>query len=95
MVSESTVNEVVSKRMVKNQQMRWNQKGAHLLLQVRIKTLNHELGQSFCRWYPKMEQENDASLLLAACPPVLDGLQNIQVEKDKQLSLSSTSPSRS
>lgn len=63
---ESTVNEVVSKRMVKKQQMRWTQKGAHLLLQVRIKTLNHELRQSFCRWYPKMEQENDASLLLAA-----------------------------
>ena len=29
---ESTVNQVVSKRMVKKQQMRWSQRGAHLLL---------------------------------------------------------------
>ncbi len=41
---ESTVNELVSKRMVKKQQMRWTQKGAHLLLQVRVKTLNHKKG---------------------------------------------------
>ncbi len=63
---ESTVNEVVSKRMVKKQQMRWTQKGAHSLLQVRVKTLNQELRQSFCRWYPKMEQENETALPLAA-----------------------------
>lgn len=54
---ESTVNELVAKRMVKKQQMRWTQKGAHLLLQLRVKTLNQELRQSFCRWYPKMENE--------------------------------------
>jgi hypothetical protein len=30
--AESTINQVVSKRMVKKQQMRWSQKGAHLLL---------------------------------------------------------------
>ncbi len=29
---ESTVNEVISKRMVKNQQMKWAKKGIHLLL---------------------------------------------------------------
>jgi len=49
---ESTVNEVVSKRMCKKQQMRWTQKGAHLLLQVRTKTLNNELTGVFQRWYP-------------------------------------------
>ncbi len=27
---ESTINQVVSKRMAKKQQMRWSQKGAHL-----------------------------------------------------------------
>jgi hypothetical protein len=32
---ESTVNQVVSKRMVKKQQMRWTESGAHRLLQVR------------------------------------------------------------
>ncbi len=33
--NESTVNQVISKRMVKKQQMRWTPHGAHLLLQVR------------------------------------------------------------
>jgi len=32
---ESTVNQVISKRFVKKQQMRWTQRGAHLLLQTR------------------------------------------------------------
>lgn len=63
---ESTVNEIISKRMSKKQQMRWTKKGAHLLLQVRIKTLNNELRKSFCKWYPKMQQENDMVLSKAA-----------------------------
>ena len=37
---ESAVNQVVSKRMVKKQQMRWGKKGAHLLLQVRTRVLD-------------------------------------------------------
>ena len=37
---ESTVNQVISKRMVKKQQMRWSRRGAHLLLQVRTRELN-------------------------------------------------------
>jgi hypothetical protein len=49
---ESAVNQVVSKRMVKKQQMRWTPKGAHLLLQVRTTMLNDELGGAFQRWYP-------------------------------------------
>jgi len=49
---ESTVNQVVSKRMVKKQQMRWTPRGAHLLLQVRTKVLNEELAGVFQRWYP-------------------------------------------
>jgi len=49
---ESVVNQVVSKRMVKKQQMRWTPKGAHLLLQVRTKVLNDELGGAFHNWYP-------------------------------------------
>jgi len=63
---ESTVNEVISKRMVKKQQMCWTKKGAHLLLQVRIKTLNNDLRQSFCNWYPNMEQENVETIPLVA-----------------------------
>ncbi len=50
--AESTINQVVSKRMVKKQQMRWSQKGAHLLLQVRTRVLNGELQDEFRKWYP-------------------------------------------
>jgi hypothetical protein len=49
---ESTVNQVVSKRMVKKQQMRWTPEGAHLLLQVRTRTLNGELATIFRSRYP-------------------------------------------
>ncbi len=38
--TESAVNQVVSTRMVKKQQMRWTQRGAHTLLQVRTRVLN-------------------------------------------------------
>ena len=51
---ESTVNQVVSKRMVKQQQLRWTKKGAHLLLQVRSQVLNEDLRTAFDRWYPGM-----------------------------------------
>lgn len=46
--------------------MRWTQKGAHSLLQVRIKTINNELGDSFKSWYPKMGQIHGCPLPLAA-----------------------------
>ncbi len=49
---ESAVNQVVSKRMVKKQQMRWTPRGAHLLLQARTRVLNDELAFDFQRWYP-------------------------------------------
>src|SRR5712691_11310030 len=54
---ESTVNEVVSKRFCKKQQMQWTKEGAHLLLQTRVRTLNGELGAIFKRWYPDMDLE--------------------------------------
>jgi len=60
------VNEVVSRRMAKKQQMRWTQKGVHLLLQVRTKTLNNEIKDSFKNWYPKMDQNVGDPLSLAA-----------------------------
>jgi hypothetical protein len=49
---ESTVNQVVSKRMVKKQQMRWSPTGAQLFLQVRTQVLNNDLATHFQRWYP-------------------------------------------
>src|SRR6266568_6220588 len=56
---ESTVNEVVSRRFCKKQQMQWSKEGAHLLLQTRVRTLNGELGAIFKRWYPDMDLEVD------------------------------------
>ena len=63
---ESTVNEVISRRMVKKQQMRWTQRGAHLLLQVRTRTLNDDLKDTFQRWYPGMTKTSTCELPLAA-----------------------------
>ena len=49
---ESTVNQVISKRMVKKQQMQWSPRGAHLLLQIRTRVLNGEWEETFRTWYP-------------------------------------------
>src|ERR1035437_3310200 len=54
---ESAVNQVVSKRFVKKQQMRWSQKGAHLLLQVRTQVLNDDLRATFREWHPGMDYD--------------------------------------
>jgi hypothetical protein len=56
---ESTVNQVISKRFGKKQQMQWTKRGAHLLLQMRVKTLNQELGTVFQRWYPDLQLEEE------------------------------------
>ena len=50
---ESTINQVVSRRFVKKQQMQWTPRGAHLLLQTRTKVLNGELEVVFQGWYPQ------------------------------------------
>jgi len=50
---ESTINQVVSKRFVKKQQMQWTPRGAHLLLQTRTKVLNGDLEDVFRSWYPQ------------------------------------------
>jgi hypothetical protein len=58
---ESTVNQVVSKRMVKKQQMRWTPKGANLLIHVRTRVLNDDLADAFQRWYPSFVAPTEAS----------------------------------
>ncbi|MEV8038659.1 hypothetical protein [Streptomyces sp. NPDC086182] len=50
--AESAVNQVISKRMVKKQQMRWSPRGAHLLLQVRTRVIDGDLADDSARWYP-------------------------------------------
>jgi len=62
---ESTVNQVISKRMVKKQQMRWSKRGAHLLLQVRTKVLDQEWRETFERWYPGLNPQLQDALPLA------------------------------
>jgi hypothetical protein len=64
--AESTVNQVVSKRMVKKQQMAWTERGAHLLLQTRTRVLNAELEETFRRWYPQFRPETPMVLKAAA-----------------------------
>ena len=68
---ESTINEVVAKRMVKKQQMQWTHEGAHYLLQTRTAVLNNDLHRHFERWYPGLKIENsvegrESTLKLAA-----------------------------
>jgi hypothetical protein len=50
---ESAINQVVSKRFVKKQQMQWTPRGARLLRQTRTKVLNDDLEDAFRRWYPR------------------------------------------
>lgn len=60
---ESTVNEVIAKRMVKKQQMQWTHEGAHYMIQTRTAVLNGELASYFEQWYPgfKMDDEQQIS----------------------------------
>ena len=64
--AEATVNRVISRRMVKKQQMRWSPRGAHLLLQVRTRVLNDDLAADFARWYPGFADQDQRQLLDAA-----------------------------
>ncbi len=45
--------------MVKKQQMRWTERGADLLLQVRARVLNEDLRATFHRWYPGLKADPD------------------------------------
>lgn len=63
--AESTVNQVLGKRLVKWQQMRWTPRGAHLLLQVRTCVLNDDLETTFARWYPALRSDAPAREMAA------------------------------
>jgi len=49
--AESAVNQVIAKRMVKKQQMRWTPTGAHHLLQIRTRVLDHQLDNDIKQWH--------------------------------------------
>jgi hypothetical protein len=63
---ESAVNQVISKRMVKRQQMQWTQRGAHLLLQLRTRVLNEEWEDTFRRCYPGFRPQTQEQLVKQA-----------------------------
>jgi hypothetical protein len=62
---ESAVNQVVSKRFAKRQQMRWTPTGAHQLLQVRTRVLNGQLRGDFERWHPELRSSAERSRMAA------------------------------
>jgi hypothetical protein len=59
---ESTINQVIAKRFVKKQQMRWTPRGAHLPLQIRVHALNDDLHTAFKRWYPDLGHRREEKL---------------------------------
>jgi hypothetical protein len=56
---ESAVNQVISKRFVKRQQMVWRPRHAHNLLQIRTAVLNNQFRSYVERWYPSIAGEDD------------------------------------
>ena len=59
---ESTINQLVAKRFVKKQQMRWTPRGAHLLLQIRVQALNDDLHATFKHWYRDLRHRQEGKL---------------------------------
>ena len=54
---ESAVNQIVSKRFAKKQQMQWTKKSAHLVLQMRTQVLGEHLEDTFRDWYPDFRRK--------------------------------------
>jgi hypothetical protein len=50
--AESTVDQIISRRFVKKQQMRWSDRGCHNVLQIRVRVINDELRPLMQQWYP-------------------------------------------
>jgi hypothetical protein len=64
---ESSVNEIIAKRMNKKQQMRWNRATVQPFLDVRTAVLNDTLEDAFRRRYPGFRPANDdGAVALAA-----------------------------
>jgi hypothetical protein len=62
---KSTVNQVIAKRFVKKQQMRWIPRGVHLLIQPRTRVLDGTLDNGFKRW-PRERRKSENAFKLAA-----------------------------
>ena len=64
---ESAVNQLIDERMSKAQEMRWDLRSAHLLLQVRVRVrvIDGQRREDFARWYPAFPS-NASTMSLAA-----------------------------
>jgi hypothetical protein len=69
-LAESAVNSRVAKRMVKKQQMRWSQHGAHMLMEVRAAEINGELRERLRARFREPEPHQVPSLFKPT-PPLL------------------------
>jgi hypothetical protein len=63
---ESAVTEIIAKRMVKKQQMRWNRQTVQSFLDVRIHVLNGTLEDAFRHWHKAFRPIADTSQLAAS-----------------------------
>jgi hypothetical protein len=63
---ESSVNEIIAKRMNKKQQMRWNRATVQRFLDVRTAVLNDTLEDAFRNRYPGFRPANDDAIAVAA-----------------------------
>ena len=68
-LAESAVNSLVSKRLVKKQQMRWSHHGAHMLVQVRTAEVNGELRDRLRA--PFRQPEQNVPPIFKPKPPLL------------------------
>jgi hypothetical protein len=69
-IAKSAVNEVVSHRMAKRQQMRWTDEGAHCMVLVRVADINGELSPQSIAALPTLRSRgmpaaNDGLRLMA------------------------------
>ncbi|MDQ6680541.1 MAG: hypothetical protein M3Y67_06200 [Pseudomonadota bacterium] len=65
-IAESAVNQVVSHRMAKKQQVRWTDEGAHCLALVRVADINGELSVQRLAAFAKMPCANSPHAAKAA-----------------------------
>ena len=56
---ESSINEIIARRMTKKQQMRWNRWTVQPFLDVRVAVLDGTLEGSFRKMYPEFRSRND------------------------------------
>jgi len=59
--AEASVNNLVARRMVKKQQMRWSERGANLLLQVRVALANGDLADRLAYLPPEQPRQTIVS----------------------------------